>query len=61
MEAYLQQEEHLFYKIETGKITAVNTLRKSIKQTMCVPSIYANKLKVISKEEFIKAKESTGL
>lgn len=61
MEAYLKQGEHLFYKIEKGKVTAINTERKWVKSSACVPSIYANKVEVISKEEYQKAKKSTGL
>lgn len=59
--AYLQQDQHLFYKLETGKVTAVDINRKWIKQSVCVPSIYANKLKIITKEEFENAIKLTGL
>ncbi len=61
MEAYLKQGEHLFYKIEEGKVTGVDTHRKWIKSKACVPSIYANVVKVISKKEWDKAKDSIGL
>ena len=60
MEAYIKQE-HLFYKLEKGKVTAINTEKKSIKVSVCVPSIYANKLEVISKNDFEKAKTQIGL
>lgn len=61
MKAYLKQGEHLFYQIETGRVTAVNTKTKSIKISTCVPSIYASKLYVITEEDFLKAKKETGL
>lgn len=60
MEAFIKQE-HIFYKLENGKVTAVNTLKKSIKISVCVPSIYANKLEVISETDFENAKKETGL
>lgn len=58
---FLKQDHHLFYKLQTGRVTAVNTERKHIKQTVCVPAIYANKLQVISEVDFEEAIKSTGL
>jgi hypothetical protein len=60
MEAFIKQE-HIFYKLENGKVTAINTIRKTIKISVCVPSIYANKLEVITKTDFENAKKETGL
>jgi len=61
MKIYFKQGDHLFYEIETGKVTAVNTEKKSIKNLVCVPSIYADKLQVITEEDFKKARKQTGL
>lgn len=61
MKIYFKQDKHLFYKIETGKVTAINTDKKSIKNLACVPSIYADKLKVITEEDFKKARKETEL
>ena len=61
MKIYIKQDNHLFYQIETGKITAINTEKKSIKNLACVPSIYADKLEVITEEDFKKARKETGL
>ena len=61
MEAYLKQSAHLFYKIEEGKVTVVNTEKKWIKSLATVPSIYANVVEVITKDDYEKAKKSVGL
>lgn len=61
MIAYLKQGNHLFYKIEKGKVTGVDTQRKWIKSKACVPSIYANVVEVIEKSEYEQAKKSVGL
>ena len=61
MIAYLKQGEHLFYKIEKGKVTGIDTKRKWIKYKACVPSIYANVVEVIKKEDWENAKNTIAL
>lgn len=61
MEAYLKQDKNLFYKIENGKVTAINIERKWIRSSACVPSIYANKVEVISKDDWGNAKKEINL
>lgn len=51
-EAYIRNKDHLFYKLENGKVTSVNTEKKWIKLTAVVPTIYVEDLTISSKSEF---------
>lgn len=61
MKFYIQIKNNLFYKIETGKVTAINTTPKhktsGIKEAKCLPNGYVNNLKVITEKEYEEAKK----
>ena len=60
MKVFIKQD-YIFYRLENGKVTAVNLKSKSIKVLVCVPSIYTKKLEIITENDFEKAIKEIGL
>lgn len=61
MECYIKINSNLFYKISKGNCQGVNTVRRSFKNHISLPSAYIKDVTVISKEEYEQAKKQIGL